>query len=235
MCYTSDRIILVRMVVQTLGKILGSDARVKVMRLFLLNASTPFIVDDVKRRCEITKAKAEKELVTLHEAGFLKTKTFTRSITLSPKKAGGKSNKRGSKVSREKVVGYVLDTKFKLVEELRALLVEAGLITTKELPNRLKSAGKIKALILSGIFLKDDESHVDMLVVGEKLDMGKLSGTMRTIESEIGKEIRYTVFEPNEFQYRMDMYDKHILDIFDRPHERLVDKVGLPKGKGARS
>jgi len=118
-----------------------------------------------------------------------------------------------------------LNKRFVLNDPLKTLLVDSGLVATKELPARFKKAGKIKMLVLSGIFVKDDDRKIDILVVGEKINKLKMQSVLSTLESEVGKELRYSLFTPEEFAYRMDMYDQLLLDIFEYPHERLVDTL----------
>jgi len=50
---------------------------------------------------------------------------------------------------------------------------------------------------------------------------------IKTIESEIGKEIRYVIFDSKEFLYRVDMYDKLICDVMENPHKKIIDTFDL--------
>ena len=71
------------------------------------------------------------------------------------------------------------------------------------------------------------EREVDLLVVGDNLRKGTIENIVKTIESEIGREIRYAFFETADFQYRLGIYDKLIRDILDFPHEKILDKLGI--------
>ena len=81
------------------------------------------------------------------------------------------------------------------------------------------------------MFVQDKNGRVDLLIVGNKLKEKVLSDAIKTLESEIGSELSYAVFDTNEFLYRLDMYDRLICDILERPHRRLIDTllVGSPK------
>ncbi len=46
--------------------------------------------------------------------------------------------------------------------------------------------------------------------------------TISVLESELGRELSYAIFDTNDFKYRVSMYDKLIRDVFDYPHERLI-------------
>ena len=215
---------------ENLAKIFDSSARVKMMRLFLFNPTMPFDVSDVTKRSKITSSVARRELNILFKTGFLKKKTFTKEITIKPRKSTAKKKPKTPKppvIKKKKANGWILDTAFPLVKPLENLLIDAELVKTKDLHKRFKGNGSIKMLVLSGIFMKDNERSTDMMIVGDKMDMKKLESTMKILESEVGKELRYTVFTPQEFAYRMEMYDQHLLDVFESPHQRLVDKIGV--------
>jgi len=210
---------------EKIAKIFDSSARVKIMRLFLFNDRTPYDVADIGEKSHVSDTTARREIKILLDAGFLKKKSFTKSLTLKPTKKGSKSKKQT--VKKKKVNGWMLNDKFPLAKPFRELLIEGDLVGTKTLHKRFTSTGKIKMLVLSGIFVKDNQRSTDMILVGDKLDMKKVERTMRNLEAEIGKELRYSIFTTEEFQYRLSMYDQHLLDIFDYPHEKVVDKIGL--------
>ena len=77
----------------------------------------------------------------------------------------------------------------------------------------------MKMLVLAGAFIKDPASRLDILAVGDSINQKKFENVMRSLESEIGRELKYSAFTTNEFKYRISMYDKLICDVFDFPHE----------------
>ena len=219
---------------EKLGQIFNSTARVKIMRLFLFNGDMPFETKQVAQRSKITPATARKELALLQKTGFLKKKKFTKVVELKPvfKKTKTKTKKgekvkikQVAKIKKTKAEGWVLNRDYPLAKPLETLLIDSELGRTKDLHKRFKETGRIKMLVLSGIFVKDDDRKVDIVIVGEKFNRKKLENTLRTIESEVGKELRYSVFTPEEFSYRLNMYDKHLLDVFENHHERIVDTL----------
>jgi hypothetical protein len=80
-------------------------------------------------------------------------------------------------------------------------------------------------LLLSGIFTRDENRELDMLVVGNKLDQAVLGRQIAILESEIGRELAYAHFDVDEFNYRMGMYDKLLRDVLENDHEVLVNKI----------
>ena len=50
---------------------------------------------------------------------------------------------------------------------------------------------------------------------------------VRSLESEIGIEIRYASLSSSDLIYRAGLHDKLIRDVFDYKHQILVDKIGV--------
>ena len=68
---------------ESLGKIFGSNHRVKVMRLFLFNETEVFDLDDISKRTRIKKPDLRKEINMLSKIGFIKKKIY---MTHQPKR-----------------------------------------------------------------------------------------------------------------------------------------------------
>ena len=122
----------------------------------------------------------------------------------------------------------MLNPSFPYLPAIRNLLINTMLVKYSDIVRKLNSVGKIKLIIVSGVFIHDLDSRVDLLIVGDGLRGSALDNVIRGIESEIGKELRYAAFETADFQYRLGMYDKLIRDIFDYPHRKILDRIGLP-------
>lgn len=197
---------------ETLAKLFGGQARVKIMRLFLLNNEATFEIDDVTSRSRVTKANARKEVNALSAMGFVKAKTVTHE---------------GARGAKKKVPAWQLNPSFPYINSIRDLLVDPSLLLREDLSGRFKQVGKIKLMIVSGIFIGSDKSRADILIVGDKLKKNVIQQIVKGLESEIGKELDYVVLESDEFKYRVDMYDKLVCDIIDLPHERLIDSGQL--------
>jgi len=197
---------------ETLAKLFGGQARVRIMRLFLLNFDHNFEIDDIVSRSRVTKTNARKEINTLTSMGFIKQKTIT---------------KEGYRGAKKKVTAWSLDTSFHYLDSIRDILIDPALLTQEDLPQRFKQAGKIKLMVVSGVFIGDSKSRADLLIVGDKLKKNILQQVIKSLEAEIGKELDYVVFDTEEFKYRLNMYDKLVCDIIDLPHEKLIDNGQL--------
>ncbi|HEY1041240.1 MAG TPA: hypothetical protein VGE63_00750 [Candidatus Paceibacterota bacterium] len=188
---------------ETLSKIFQSVYRVKLMRLFLFNPQTTYTIQALITTSRISRAQALKEIKILESAGFIK------------KAKDGKAN----------VNTYSLEPKFPLIEPLKSLIIDSELIRTKDIAEKFTNVGVIKLLILSGIFTKNESRQVDIFVVGDKVDKQKFMKAMMVLESEIGKELRYCLFTPEEYAYRINMHDSLVLDVINYPNQRIIDKI----------
>ena len=203
--------------IDTLGKIIGSAARVKLMRLFLFHPGHGFTRDELIKKTKVTAAVLRVELGLLEKADFIEKKEAVRAI----------ASKKGGASRKKKMTVYSLLNSFPLLEPFRALLLESELVTLPDLPVRFKTAGKIKLFVVSGIFMRDLDRSLDLLIVGDKLDTSGITKHIALLESEIGRELRYATFTTDEFMYRIKMYDKLLRDIFDYPHQKLINQIAI--------
>lgn len=188
----------------TLSKLFGSDTKVKMMRLFLFNTDKVFETSDIARRVQADSAKVRKEVGTLEKIGLVKRRTSNK----------GKN-------------GFILNPEFAYLEPLRNFLINVEPLHPKELIKKIGKLGSIKLIITAGVFMQELESRADLLIVGDHVKKSSLEHTIRTLESEIGKELRYAYFTTDDFKYRMSMFDKLTRDILDYPHKKVLNRLGV--------
>lgn len=198
-----------------LAKLFSSEALVKIMRLFLMNQEAGFENKDISKHCRTKPAATKRELQLLQSIGFVKKGSFYKTIKIH------------NRETRRKVSGWFTNSEFPYLSALFDLLIASKSIDKKDLIGRIRKTGKIKMLVVAGAFLKDEESRLDILVVGDGISQKKFENMIRGLESEIGTELRYSAFTVDEFKYRLSMYDKLICDVFDYNHEILFTTPGL--------
>jgi hypothetical protein len=187
---------------EILGKIFGNEARVKIMRLFLLNRGNGFTSKEVVKRSRVNQNVVRRELKLLSSINFIKKR---------------------SSVSPE----WFFNSSFKYGGEFEDLLVRSDSLNKEKILDNFKKVGRVKLIIISGVFIKNNDSRVDLLVVGDKMKRGKIEEGIRKLEAEIGAELVYAIFDTKEFLYRLNMYDKLVRDIIDYPHEVLLQAKEL--------
>ncbi|MFH1455026.1 MAG: hypothetical protein ABIF22_01755 [bacterium] len=202
-----------------LSTIFGSEARVKIMRLFLFNPEEIFDVDMVCQKSKVNKKILKKELCVLEKASLIKKRSFYKTI----------QKKKRKKIISVKIRtrGYYLNQDFSYITALKQLLIKTKTLEGGEIVRRLSRAGKLKLVIISGVFIQNKDSRVDMLIVGNNISKSILNNAIKFIEAQIGKELIYVYFETQDFQYRLGMHDKLIRDVMDYPHQVLLDKISL--------
>jgi hypothetical protein len=208
---------------EILAKLFGNETRVKLMRLFLFNVDTVYSTSEIIEKSKSKRKDVKKEIVSLVNIGLIKKRIFTREVHIKKKK----------KISIKKVhdTGYILDQKFSYLQALKNLVIMVSLHANDSLVKKFVSVGRIKLFIASGIFIQEWDTRVDLLVVGDDLNLNRLDVVMKSLEAEIGKEIIYSAFETSDFEYRYSMHDRLIRDILDLPHTTLVDKLGISENK----
>ncbi|MEK7176113.1 MAG: hypothetical protein AAB695_01930 [Patescibacteria group bacterium] len=179
--------------------IFGGEAKVKIMRLVIFNPSSSFSPAEVASRAKTNASIARKELSSLAKAGLVK--------------------KRGK--------NFLLNRAYRYLPAIGNFLIDANPLSEKEIVKKIATAGNLKLILISGVFLHDPDSRVDILIVGDHIKQGKLHAIISSIEAELGKELRYAVFETSDFQYRLGIYDKLIRDILDSRHKKIFNKLGL--------
>lgn len=182
---------------EILGKILGNGARVKIMRLFLLNRNKGFKKKDIVKRSRVSPDIVGRELKLLSSINFIKKRSRT-------------------------FPDWFFNSAFKYAREIEDLLVRSDSLNKETILGNFKNVGRVKLFVVSGLFIKNDNSRADLLIVGDRLKKSKIEKGIRKLEAEIGAELVYAIFDTKEFIYRLNMYDKLVRDVLDYPHEVLL-------------
>jgi DNA-binding transcriptional ArsR family regulator len=204
---------------ETLSKLFGWAGRVKLMRLFLFNPELLFTVEQIADKAKISLRETEVEIDILKKAGLIKSRKTVQTVSFK---------KRGKVLEKKKkVLSWLLDPNFEYLSQMQNLLINSRPLRKEEILKRLHNVGKLKMVIVAGVFIQDPDSRVDLLIVGDNLKRGSIDRIVKTMESEIGKELTFASFETTDFNYRLGMYDKLIRDILDYPHQKLLDKLNI--------
>ncbi len=201
------------MAVDPLTILFGSQARVKLLRFFLFNPSKEFTFDDISRRARLVRRTARTEMNALERAGVIKKKQMYIQLEGKDKKT--------------RAHGFTLNKNFPDLQSLQTFLFETAPLDDKTVLKHLRKAGPLDFVVTSGIFVRDFEQRLDILIAMKKVSKTKVENAVRALESEIGIEIRYAVFSSEDLIYRVGMYDKLTRDVFDYPHKIIADRIGV--------
>lgn len=186
-----------------LDELFNSKLEVKLLKLFLRNSEESFSVKEIASRVSEKLKDVNKEISKLHNIRFLNQKT-------------DRKNKKKT---------YCLNKDFSFYSELKELIFKALPVSKERIVSKAKNLGKIKLLIVSGIFLNKETCRTDMLMVTDGLSERRFATFLKELEAEVGREINYSLMGIEEFYYRRKMYDKFLREILKGSHEKIVDKI----------
>ncbi len=195
----------------------GSQARVRLLRLFLANPNEIFDQKTITKRLGINAALLVREVRQLESIGYIKQSTRVSSVKFGV----------GKKIVKKRTRGFCLVRDFLYIQELTAFFASSAPSAREKILRDAKSVGRVSLLIIAGSLIGQDTGRVDVFIVGDSLKKARIERVLRSIEMDIGKEIVYAIMPTKEFQYRYGMYDRFIKDLFDHPHEILVNKLGI--------
>ncbi|MFA6050245.1 MAG: hypothetical protein WC761_03555 [Candidatus Paceibacterota bacterium] len=192
----------------TVEKMFGSPIKARLMRAFVYTPNTVLGVDVLAKQVKSRPAAVKKEMKSLRDM-----KLISERMT---------KNAKGRKVK-----GFILNQNFPFLEALREFLFKVSPLTENSIAKKLGTAGKAKLIVISGMFLNNEDARADMLVVSDTADEKKLQKAISEISTEFGRDVSFAVLSSADFTYRMGMGDKLVRDIFDFPHKVILNKIGL--------
>lgn len=193
----------------------GGEVRVKLIRFFLFNPAHAFTLPNLQDRIQAPTTLVRKELTVLERGGFLR------------KKSGMASS--GAKGRKKRMPHWHLDAAFPYTDALHTFFTSTTELNDKHLVTKIGRTGKIRLIVISGAFVKNWDSRLDILIVGDEVRQASLTRTLKAIEADMGRELRVAFLTTPDFKYRIGVYDKLIRDVLDYPHKVLLDRVGLPE------
>jgi len=140
--------------------------------------------------------------------------------------------KKTKKIIRTDKTRWSLNPDFEFFNELRNLILKSSPAEKDKMIKKILGLGRVKLAVTSGIFLENTGSDLydtvaDLFIVGDDISKKKLRAFLVALEAEVGKEIKFTLMDKDEFQYRHGMFDRFIRVLLEGPHEKIINKLGL--------
>jgi DNA-binding transcriptional ArsR family regulator len=194
-----------------LDNLFGSRVRVKLLKLLYRQHPATFAMSELVVRVQEPAFIVRRELTVLRDTGLVKRFRI------------------GSGAARDRE-RFGLSHEFDFFEELRDLVLKPSPAETDRLIKRIGGLGRIKLAVVAGIFVSqpDDltyETPADLFIVGDDIDKGRLTKFLKSLESEMGTEIRFSTMEKDEFKYRYEMFDRFLRVLLEGPHRKIIDKA----------
>ncbi len=202
-----------------LEKIFSSKARVKILKIFLLNPDEKYYIRQLARDLRLQVNSVRRELNNLEEFGLLsssnnnsiKTNNLSREEKVKPSKVGDKKY-------------YEVDKAFILFPEIRSLIVKAQILAGESFIKNLKLICDPKFILLGGMFTNNENAPTDVLIVA-KVNKDKLIKIINDLEFELGSKVNFTVMDKEEFKYRQEVADVFLHSVLNSRNIILLDKI----------
>jgi hypothetical protein len=196
-----------------LEKLFTSKTRVKLLQLFVLNPDKGFTLAEISANLKLKTDAVKKELENLQKLGLINLVDISKTGELESEKKETKSLPR-----------FKSNLDFILFEELRALIIKSQVFNQQGLIDKISRLGRVKLLLLAGVFVNNPLSPIDILVVG-RVNKVLLIRQIKELEREVGKELNFTYLDTSEFMYRRNMTDVFLYEILEGKKIILIDEL----------
>lgn len=249
--FLADLLVFVKFM---LSKLFGSQARVKILKIFLLNPDNKYYIRQLARDLNLQVNSVRRELENLEKFGLLisdiskeddaaereeiarENKEFEElasgKLIFKEEKEEAIEDKKKAKIKKVSASNgqekkyYKANPNFILLEELKALMLKSQILYEKEFAEKLKNIGKPQLLVLTGFFVNNPSSSVDILAAGS-INRSAFSKLVKELEKEIGRELNYTLMDNKELKNRREMTDVFLFSVLEGKRVVVIDELGI--------
>lgn len=201
-------------------QLFGSKTRVKLLQLFYSNPNRSFYVREITRKIDEQINSVRRELANLLSIGIIASDTTNNRLYYEV-------NQTYEYYAPLKAIfGNGVSESDEKVEKPAAAVTKKPTEAPNPERDKIKALGNVEVAIYTGQFTRDEASGVDLLIVGD-LNQHALQKFITELESQEGKEIRYTVMPLNEFSYRRQINDRFISTVLTAKKQVLIDKNSI--------
>lgn len=179
-----------------LERLFTSRVRVRLLTLFVTHPAEAFYIRQISRITGETYNNVRLELQNLSELGLIQEERRTNATY------------------------YKANGEHFLFPELKLLILKTEAIGDR-LRDALSTLGDIRVAFIYGSTAKGTEvtsSDIDLMVIGE-VDLDTLDRTIDSIEEELGRTVKYTLFSVEEWQERVMQENSFVIDVLT--HEKV--------------
>jgi len=197
-----------------LNAIFGSEARVKILNLFMLHPETKYYILQIARDLKLPANSVRREVENIIKFGLI----AGASAPLTDQPESKKDKTKGEKKYFEANKNFIL------YPEMKALFIKAQVISSQKFISNLQKSFQPKLLALTGFFTNFPEAQTDILIVGHVKRPAFLK-LIAELEKDFGREINFTILEEKEFRYRQDIMDIFLYNILEGKTITLIDSL----------
>jgi hypothetical protein len=190
-------------------QLFGSKTRVKLLQLFYGNPNRAFYVREITRKVDEQINSVRRELANLLSIGIITSDTNNNRLY------------------------YEVNQSYLYFKPLRDIFGDPKASAEGKpkvrvgdpVAEQLQKLGNIDLAIYTGQFTRDTSSGVDLLLVGDIVP-ARLDKFIEELERSENKQINYSAFTPDEFNYRVQVKDRFINQVLRSKKQVLIDKKG---------
>jgi hypothetical protein len=227
-----------------LNKLFGSNARVKLLKLFLSNPDKKFYIRQISRDISLQLNSVRRELENLEKFGLLSAAASDdeeaesernyydhiatkNDLLVSEKKRSNPDDApKKNEVKKTDKKYFQANKDFVLYEEIKALITKAQILYERDFIEKIKTAGSLKLVILTGFFVGVENRPVDIFAAG-RINKPRFLEIVKELETELGRELNYTLMDLKELQYRREITDVFLYDILEGKKIIVVNEIGI--------
>ena len=198
-------------------QLFGSKTRAKLIKTFLEYPDRAFYVRELTRISGSMINSVRRELKILEDLDIIYVeKSLIEKNIVQHNLPSGLNTKKFYKLNQKNVFH----------KELRNIFKKNDIINEKNLANDLGDISGVYLAVLVGVFIKNESSPTDVLIVAEPGQNKRILPIVKTLQNDIKKEMSYTILTSDEFLLRKDINDRFLYAILnDRKKITLVDKL----------
>ena len=196
-------------------QLFGSKTRVKLLQLFYSNPNRSFYVREITRKIDEQINSVRRELANLLNVGIITSDTSNNKVYYEV------NQKYEFYTPLQEIFGGGVRTARKGVKSAKAID-----LPLHDESSDLKALGNVEVAALMGQFTRDETAGVDVLIVGN-VNQNALNKYVTELEKQEGKDLRYTVFSLDDFNYRLQIKDRFTSNVLRAKKQVLLDKPGL--------
>lgn len=182
--------------------LLGGEGLARLVKFFILNPVSKVSPDELKDRLQIDKRRIKNDLSVLVKADIIrKRKSLNKSV-------------------------YYLNQENEFYPEIKRIVSKCTVFPQLKSLEKLTRNGHIKLILVTGVLANNLKTRADLLVVGDGINKNQLETIIRELEAEIGRDLRFITFTTEEYEYRINMFDKFIREFFEGPHKIVFNRLG---------
>ncbi len=182
-----------------LAQLLSSKPKTQLINLFLANPQRAFAFTELKLTTHCPQKLLRVTLKELDKMGFL------------------------NQTEKKRVKYYQMNHYFALYPELVGFLRKAKHVPKDTLAAAAAKVGDCRLVVLTGVFAGRPRIETDLLFVG-KVSPKRLQTFLKLAAKFAEQEVSFTIFSPQEFEYRKVMNDRFVKNIMENDPVIVVDK-----------